>query len=521
MEPLGLVMGGLLGATTAGGRCVDASDPDPAQSGAMRTLLIDLNNFARFPTLAVGYLVASLRQAGIAVEVLSPLAHGMAPSEREGRETWRDQAKRRVHLADRPMLQALEHRVRDRYVDHRERAHPIVLQQTRSVLDDRRPDAILLSAYLDHLPSVEAIGRLALEHGVPLLLGGPAFNQAETARAWLSVPGLAAVVGAESDHSLAELVEATIRGRSLLHFPGVWLPDGRTGPPPAPLADLAELPIPDFSDFPWQRYPNRILPVMTGRGCEWGRCLFCSDVTSVNGRTYRSRPPAAVLDELETNGNRYSTSDCVFLDIKLNSNLRMWRSIITEYQHRLPGGSWIGTVHVGRGENGLTGDELATAAAAGMKRISFGLETGSQRLNDRMAKGTDIDSMATFISDAHVAGISVRTTMMTGYPGEDAKDIDATVAFLAMHEHQLDRVRLSKFKPIPGTAFQARFDADPRAFPGIRELRWNPQRGRASYVYAPGGDPNYRAAKRRLLRIVHRINRKPLRDGAHQFDGLM
>ena len=49
----------------------------------MRVLLVDLNQFARFPTLAIGYLVASLRRAGVNVEVLSALNHGVPGKERE------------------------------------------------------------------------------------------------------------------------------------------------------------------------------------------------------------------------------------------------------------------------------------------------------------------------------------------------------------------------------------------------------------------------------------------------------
>jgi anaerobic magnesium-protoporphyrin IX monomethyl ester cyclase len=34
-----------------------------------KALLVDLNNFGRYPTLAIGYLVASLRAADYDVEV--------------------------------------------------------------------------------------------------------------------------------------------------------------------------------------------------------------------------------------------------------------------------------------------------------------------------------------------------------------------------------------------------------------------------------------------------------------------
>ncbi len=43
----------------------------------MRALVIDLNNFSRYPTLSVGLLVGVLRSSGVDVEVLSPLARGV------------------------------------------------------------------------------------------------------------------------------------------------------------------------------------------------------------------------------------------------------------------------------------------------------------------------------------------------------------------------------------------------------------------------------------------------------------
>ena len=58
-----------------------------------------------------------------------------------------------------------------------------------------------------------------------------------------------------------------------------------------PLADLDRLPFPDYSQFPWSKYPNIIVPMITGRGCGWGVCTFCSDVTSTAGRRFRSRSP--------------------------------------------------------------------------------------------------------------------------------------------------------------------------------------------------------------------------------------
>jgi radical SAM superfamily enzyme YgiQ (UPF0313 family) len=488
----------------------------------VRGLLVDLNNYARFPTLAIGYLVASLRREGIEVEVLSPLAYGLPATERERQETVWDHLQRRVYFGTHPAL-VRSHDVlraaRSRWVG---RPDPRVVEETSRALLERRPDVLLLSAYLDHYPSVVVLAGVAAERGVPVLLGGPMFNNEDVAREWLDIPGVTAIVGGEVDLTLPELAADAVEGGDLTRHAGVLLPDGRKGPPAPPLRALDRLPIPDFSDFPWDRYPHRIIPVMTGRGCNWARCLFCGDVQTANGRTFRSRPLEAVLDELEGQAARYGTRDVIFLDIKLNSDVELWRGIIENFQRRLPGGRWIGTVHVqASGDNGLSRDELFAARASGMVRTTFGLETGSQRLNDSMAKGTTIEGVSRFVDDASDAGISVRTTAMLGYPGEQAADIAATHEFLHAHERSLDRVRLSRFKAIPGTRFHALYERRPSRFAGLSRLEWNFRYARASYRYGEASRKRYRRSKADLLRFVYRINRRPLRAGAEAFDGLM
>jgi len=48
-------------------------------------LIVDLNNFARYPTIAIGYLTSILRNAGVEMEVFSPLSSGVTGVQREPR----------------------------------------------------------------------------------------------------------------------------------------------------------------------------------------------------------------------------------------------------------------------------------------------------------------------------------------------------------------------------------------------------------------------------------------------------
>ena len=85
----------------------------------------------------------------------------------------------------------------------------------------------------------------------------------------------------------------------------------------------------------------------------------------------------------------------------------------------------------------------------------------------------------------------------------------------------MDRVRIGLFKAIPGTYFHDRFEGNPDRYPGIRRLRWDYRFARARYEYVPARDREYRRMKTRYLKLVHRINSRPLRDEAQVFEGLM
>jgi radical SAM superfamily enzyme YgiQ (UPF0313 family) len=489
--------------------------------GTRRVLLVDLNNFSSFPTLAIGLLVAALRNASCDVRLLSPLAYDVEASEREHAEHLVDHWKRRLHLSTWGPVAPLRDAARAGRAWWNHRPHPRVIAETAKALADK-PDVLMLSAYLQHYPTVVQLGRLAEAVGVPLLLGGPMFNIADTADAWRSVPGLAAVFGGEADLNIGALVDAVAEGRDLLGFEGVVLPDGRASAPAPPLRNLDAAPVPDFTDFPWDRYRVRIVPLMTGRGCQWSKCAFCSDVVSVSGRTYRTRSLESVLREMREQARRHETSNFLFLDLKLNSNPAMFRGIAENIQSHVPGAQWIGTVHVDqRPDNGLSRSDLRAAVASGMRRISFGLESGSQRLLDLMNKGSLVEGNAAFIREAHEAGLSVRCTMMKGYPGETAEDLEKTAAFLEQHGAYLDRVRFNDFSLLLGTpAFEA-VAAEPWRYPDIRLNSKDPRRARSNYRRLDVDGRRYRAAKSRVLKAVFAINRRRIRSSARAFDGLM
>ena len=229
-----------------------------------------------------------------------------------------------------------------------------------------------------------------------------------------------------------------------------------------------------------------------------------------------------MLKELAEQSITHKSKDFIFLDIKLNSDLTVWNGLIDHFQEYVPEGRWIGTVHVNhKGDNGLSASRLLDAKKAGLTRISFGLESASQTLLDEMKKGTRIEDCADFLTAAHEAGISVRTSMMQGFPGETLDDLRQTNAFLTAHFHALDRVRLSLFKPLPNTPFDRMYQRQPEKYASLKQFKWDYKLARGLYRYHPNREKAYRKEKRILLDIVYAINKKPLTDDAQQFNGMM
>src|SRR5262245_25111711 len=106
-----------------------------AHSRSRRVLIVDLNNFASFPTLAIGLLTASLRNCGHEVRVLCPLAYDVPAAERERQENTLDHLKRRLHLSTLGVARAPRNLARAARTWWLERPHPRVLREVANALD--------------------------------------------------------------------------------------------------------------------------------------------------------------------------------------------------------------------------------------------------------------------------------------------------------------------------------------------------------------------------------------------------
>lgn len=505
-----------------------------------KVLIADLNNFSRYPTLSVGYLTASCRQAGYSVRVFSPLSVGVRGVERERPATPISRLAEHVNFAlalspFEPLRSAREW-VGTHLVSSMSRHAARVVAEFGKEIDDVRPDIVLVSSYLMYRPIVESIARRCRSLGIPVLLGGPYFVQPEVISDWISIPGLTALAAGEVEGRLPEIIRSVLAGEDPARSEGMIVADpdtGFRGSIARPSRALDAIPYPDFTDFPWTRYPERIVPVLTGRGCAWGACAFCSDVTGTAGRTFRTRDPERVLGELSFQYETLGAKLFVFTDMKLNGDLVMWRALLDRFQDVVPGGRWIASVHVNTdSDSGLRAEELTQAARSGCVRLTTGLESGSQSMLDSMKKGTQVEAISQYLHDATSAGISTRATMIVGFPGEVVEDVRASARFVDEHRGVIERIKLCSFSrtigtPIDrqlrkdaGTAHRRRLDRVDGG-EGPDGLHAIPGTAKIDHFSRSAEGRAYRRAVATLVDAVHSVNRTPLPVKAAVFEGVM
>ncbi|MFA6148568.1 MAG: radical SAM protein [bacterium] len=197
--------------------------------------------------------------------------------------------------------------------------------------------------------------------------------------------------------------------------------------------------LPDFGSAPLGEYlsPEPVLPVAATRGCYWRRCRFCPEAVAP-GHPYRAADAGTIPALLRELSVRYGVRRFHLTDNAIP--VAVLRTM-ADGGSVLRGLSWHGFA---RFERELLDPGFAAAlAAAGCSMLQLGLESGSQRLLDRMGKGTRVTDASTILSNLSRAGIAAYVYVMLGAPGETESDAERTRSFLAQHAGEIGFLNLS------------------------------------------------------------------------------
>lgn len=207
--------------------------------------------------------------------------------------------------------------------------------------------------------------------------------------------------------------------------------------------DLDSVPFPAWDMLPiedyFKRNKERLFYIFTSRGCPFN-CVFCQK--KLTGRGFRTRSVDNIVNELEQIVTRYKPGNLLFIDELFTCQKKRVMAICEEIRKRNLKLNWACETRVDR----IDYEMMMMMRKAGMRRMYFGVESGSEQSLKTLNKRFTVDQVIKTLKTARRADIWTKIFLIAGAPNETAQDFEDTKAMLK--KAMPDRVRSSLFNPL-------------------------------------------------------------------------
>ena len=330
-------------------------------------------------------------------------------------------------------------------------------QEVADRILDKNPKFVGITLFTVGVFNASIIAKIIKEKNpnMPVIVGGPHISSMgyETMQKFAEFD---VCVVHEGEAILESLLDAIEHKKPLKDVLGIMYRDEddsiRATPPPPVIEDLDSLPLPAWDLLP--NFPHGYLPAIydyprapvatysASRGCPF-LCEFCD--TSTFGGKIRYNSPQRVYDVMKHLSEVYGVKHLQFVDdlfVAHNGRVAEFSRLLIKNKIDM---TWSCTARV----NTVKPETLALMKEAGCWEISFGLESGSDRMLDEMKKSQKVATARKAVQWTHEAGIRVKGLFMLGYPTEDEESIEMTKEFITTVP--MTTMNLSKFTPYPGS----------------------------------------------------------------------
>ncbi len=351
-----------------------------------------------------------------------------------------------------------------------------------------------------------------LAPGTCIVVGGPQCLRETLAYELIRHPAVDAVALGEADRSFVSFVDRfdvasriAPRTRGLLVKERDGVVDGGD---PLEIEDLDELPFQDFGGFDLERYP-RVLRLATTRGCV-RKCSFCTHI--LQQKTFRFMSAGRIASEIRHQLATFRAAHVEFGDSLINGSvarlaelseklveLRVERAAARQSDDL----TWAGMAIL---HPTMTAALLRRMRLGGCRKLSYGLESASQKVVDLMGKGFRVSDAEAVVRATADAGIYVSLFVMVGFPGETEDDFRQTLDFLRRNRSSIFGLDISACEIQRGSELDLSRARRGVIFPGGDRRGW--------FCHDGSNDPDVRERRyKEVLALAGRLgihsNREP------------
>lgn len=284
---------------------------------------------------------------------------------------------------------------------------------------------------------------------IPLIVGGP--HVSATKEDMLKKTSVDFALAGEGETSFIKFLDEFIKTKpKYQNVPGLIYRNKtaiKINPQSPYITKLDDLPFPDYGAFDLKIYPcatENTLPIITSRGCPYG-CNYCSVRLSM-GQCFRPRSPENVVKEInywyKKGFNQFDINDdCFTLDLKRAENIC---DLIIKKKIKIKIQLYNG-IRVDR----VTPQLLNKLKKAGCIFISYGCESGSQKIINKIGKNITLQQVRTAVEWTNSAGIKNAVNFIIGHQEESYQDAQETIKFA--DSLPTSYVNFYNLVPYPGT----------------------------------------------------------------------
>lgn len=218
-----------------------------------------------------------------------------------------------------------------------------------------------------------------------------------------------------------------------------------------PVKNLDTLPFPTRNLLPNNKYRmvltrgKPFATIISSRGCPY-KCTFCR-TGSVWGDKTRHRSPENIVSEIMNIKKQFGINYFVFMTDTFTVNKKWVIELCNKIIQINKGIKWLCNSRV----DTIDKEMLIKMKQAGCISISYGIESGSQKILDLSRKNIKIQDSISAVKMTKEVGISVFAYFILGLPGETKETINQTISFASNLDPEYANFHIAT--PFPGTEF--------------------------------------------------------------------
>lgn len=196
--------------------------------------------------------------------------------------------------------------------------------------------------------------------------------------------------------------------------------------------NVAALGVPIYK-HPWDLYlaPEKGINYAPTRGCYWNRCTFCDYGLNTDMPTspWRERKVEQVVSDLQQACFEEQIKYVYFaVDVMAPAYIERLSDAMLDAGLDI---RWSAEMRM---EKIFSAERCKKMARSGCVCISFGMESGNQRVLDLIDKGTKVHYMGETMKNFHNAGVAVQLMAFTDFPTETPAEKKETFDFIKRYD---------------------------------------------------------------------------------------